>query len=242
MIEIDNISRYYGQSTALEDVRLSVDAGRCLVLLGPSGSGKTTLLRIVAGLDRPDDGEIRLEGRTASTAKAVMPPESRNMAMIFQSLALWPHMTALAHIAFAANRRRGQTGGKDRRDRALDILARMHLTGREKRYPHELSGGEKQRLAIARALAAEPGCLLMDEPFSNLDPHLKEDLLALTLREKTTRNMAVVYVTHQIDEALAAADEMAVLRDGKIRKTWSGPEISRLERRDVTTAYKKAET
>jgi len=232
MIDIKNISRFHGKAAILKNINLSVDKGKCLVLLGPSGSGKTSLLRIIAGLDRPDAGEIVLSGRPVSAPDRIIGPESRNMSMIFQSLALWPHMTAIEHVMFVMGNQNND--GRHRiKERGFDLLCRMHLNGREERYPFQLSGGERQRLAIARALAPEPACLLMDEPFSNLDELLKKELLELTIREKNTRNMTVIYVTHNVDEAIRAADGMAVLVDGKIRKAWSESEIPGVDRQEI---------
>jgi iron(III) transport system ATP-binding protein len=236
MIEIKNITRYHGKTAILKNITISVEKGKCLVLLGPSGSGKTSLLRIIAGLDRPHGGEILMCGNSISTPENIIGPEARNMSMIFQSLALWPHMTAMEHIRFVM-KGSGKTGNGETKGKAQDLLDRMHLAGRGNRYPHQLSGGERQRLTIARALASRPGCLLMDEPFSNLDELLKDELMALTLREKKARNMTVVYVTHDVDEAITAADAMAVLRRGRIRKRWSGSEIQSLARHEILTYF-----
>lgn len=232
MIEIKNISRFHGKTAILKNINLSVEKGKCLVLLGPSGSGKTSLLRIIAGLDRPDAGEIVISGKPFSSPDHVIRPESGNMSMIFQSLALWPHMTVLEHILFVMDKN-NRSGKKHMREKANDLLVRLHLEGRGKRYPFQLSGGERQRLAIARAMASEPDCLLMDEPFSDLDELLKDELVELTIREKHARNMTVIYVTHNVDEALRVADDMVVLFDGKIRKAWSESEIPEMDRQEI---------
>jgi iron(III) transport system ATP-binding protein len=232
VIEIDHLSRSVGGRKILDDVSLRAGDGRLLAILGPSGSGKTSLLRLIAGLDRPSRGEIRISGRTVSSPSCLVSPVDRNVSMVFQDLALWPHLTARGNIEFMIDRGRSRTKGEIFR-KLTSLISMMCLTGYENRYPGELSGGEKQRLAIARALASEPQYLLMDEPFSNLDDVLKGEFLNMTRSLKERDRMTIVYVTHSIDEALFLADDMCVLAGGKKVKTWTGEEMQGLSREDV---------
>lgn len=164
MIEVKNVFKKYREIDALKDVSFKVNKNILLTILGPSGSGKTTLLRLIAGLERPDKGKILLDGKIVSTPSKIVLPYKRKISMIFQNLSLWPHMTVEQHLNFVL---------KDSK-KIENILDKVKLTGFKKRYPHQLSGGEKQRLAIARALITEPSYLLMDEPFSHLDFSLKK--------------------------------------------------------------------
>jgi iron(III) transport system ATP-binding protein len=232
MIEMIHLARKIGGRLILEDITLQADKGRLLAILGPSGSGKTSLLRLIAGLDRPSRGEIRISGRTVSSPDKMIPPALRGVSLIFQHLALWPHLTARGNVEFVIDRERHRTKAvvMEKIDRLLTL---MHLIDHKDRYPGELSGGEKQRLAIARALASDPEYLLMDEPFSNLDDLLKEELLGMTLSLKSKDRMTIVYVTHNIHEALFLADKIAVLKGGRISKTWASDEIQNLSREEV---------
>jgi iron(III) transport system ATP-binding protein len=232
VIEIDHLSRSVEGRKILDDVSLRAGDGRLLAVLGPSGSGKTSLLRLIAGLDRPSRGEIRISGRTVSSPTCLVSPADRNVSMVFQDLALWPHLTARGNIEFMIDRGKSRTKGEVLQ-KTTSLISMMCLTGYENRYPGELSGGEKQRLAIARALASDPQYLLMDEPFSNLDDVLKEEFLRMTRALKERDRMTIVYVTHSIDEALFLADDMCVLAGGREVKRWTGEEIGGLSREDV---------
>ena len=232
MIEIVHLSREIGGQKILDDVTLHTGEGRLLAILGPSGSGKTSLLRLIAGFDRPSHGEIKISGRTVSSPAALIPPALRRVSLIFQSLALWPHLTVQGNIEFVIDRIRCRTKNEVL-EKTASLLSMMHLTDHRNRYPGELSGGEKQRLAIARALASDPEHLLMDEPFSNLDDLLRDELLGMTLLLKNKDRMTIVYVTHNIDEALFLADKIAVLKGGRIVKTWGSEEIKNLSREEV---------
>jgi len=232
MIEIIGLSKKIGQQSVLEDITLSAEEGSLLAILGPSGSGKTSLLRLIAGFDRPSQGEIRLSGRTVSSPTLLVPPARRQVSMIFQSLALWPHLTVEGNIEFVMDGRYRDNRQRGRKERDR-LLSMMHLEPYRTRYPGELSGGERQRLAIARALASDPEYLLMDEPFSNLDDLLKEELLQMTLSLKGENGLTIVYVTHNIDEALFLADRIAVLRAGRIIKMWEGEAVKNLSREEV---------
>ncbi|MDF3291596.1 ABC transporter ATP-binding protein [Streptomyces silvisoli] len=213
-LRVDRLVKSFSAHRALEDVSLEVGTGRFLVLLGPSGSGKTTLLRCLAGIERPDGGSIRLGGVTLTEGHTHLPPERRDLAMVFQDYALWPHMTATANVGYALRRRRLERAEADRRVAAL--LERVGLTARADRYPHQLSGGEQQRVALARALVAEPGLLLFDEPLSNLDADLRERLRVEIATLTRGSGATVVYITHDQAEAFALADEIGVLESGRL--------------------------
>jgi iron(III) transport system ATP-binding protein len=215
MIEITNLSAMAVHQTLLRNINLFVKKGEMRGLLGPSGSGKTSLLRAIAGLDWPCSGEIRLSGQTVSRPGQLVSPHQRKISLIFQSLALWPHMTARKHLEFVIGKHQFQDK-TNRNDHIQSLLDMMHLNGYQDRYPAELSGGEQQRLAIARALASNPEYLLMDEPFSSLDNILKSELLEITLSLKQKRQMTILYVTHDIDEALYLADKISIMKRGMI--------------------------
>lgn len=203
-----NISRFYGDVTAVKDVNVSLGKGEIFALVGPSGSGKSTILRMVAGFERPDQGEIDLSGEVISSARVFLPPERRRVGIVFQDYALFPHLTVMENVMFGL---RGQSDGKKR---ASDLIEQVGLRGLEQRYPSQLSGGQQQRVALARSLAPEPKILLLDEPFSNLDPQLRssvcEDVRAL-LKEK---GITTLFVTHDEHEALFIADRMGIVYEG----------------------------
>jgi len=215
MIQISGLTVKKDRRVLLDKVHLSVEKGTVLGMTGPSGAGKSTLLRAIAGLVTPDAGEIRLGERVVSRPGWVAPPADRSLSMVFQSLALWPHMTAQQHLDFVIRPSRfpDQAAQKAYTGRLFDMV---RLTGYEHRYPARLSGGEQQRLAIARAVAADPACLLMDEPFSQVDDLLRTELLALTLSLKQEHDMTIVYVTHNIDEARYIADRICVMKQARL--------------------------
>ena len=206
MIEVKNVFKKYREIDALKDVSFKVNKNILLTILGPSGSGKTTLLRLIAGLESPDKGKILLDGKIVSTPSKIVLPYKRKISMIFQNLSLWPHMTVEQHLNFVL---------KDSK-KIENMLDKVKLTGFKKRYPHQLSGGEKQRLAIARALITEPSYLLMDEPFSHLDFSLKKAMISLLLNLRKDLKRTIIYVTHNLDEVMALADKIIVMDKGKI--------------------------
>lgn len=217
MLSLENITKKYGDVTALERITFALSLNEIMAVVGPSGCGKTTLLRLIAGLEQPDEGKINIEGIEVSSSTRMLAPNKRKLSMIFQDLALWPHMTVREHIKFVIKGRNGLI--KNDIGLCIDrILEDVNMKNYGNRSPHELSGGEKQRLAIARALAARPTYLLMDEPFSNLDTILKEDLQDLILRLKNEYSMGIIYVTHNIEEVLALADRIAVINNGKFEQ------------------------
>ena len=205
-----NLSRRFAGVTAVNEASLEVEAGTLLALLGPSGCGKTTLLRLIAGLDRPHTGAIEVGGRTVEAAKVHVPPERREVGLVFQEYALFPHLCVADNVAFGLPR------GHDRVDRVQDMLAQVGLDGLGERMPHELSGGQQQRVALARALAPGPRLIMLDEPFSNLDPALREDVRREVRRVLRAANATAIIVTHDQEEALSLADEVAVMMDGRI--------------------------
>jgi len=203
-IEIRQLSKSLGSVQVLERFSLEVADSDCVVVLGPSGSGKTTLLRLIAGLEMPDAGEILLDGQPASRPGWVLPPHRRNLGMVFQSPALWPHMTAAENIRFGL----AHLTREEARQRTMDLLAGLALDGLSKRYPHELSGGEARRVALARALAPRPKLLLMDEPLTNLNAELILQSLAVIHAHLEKYRPTLVYVTHDSQEATAISSQV----------------------------------
>ena len=207
----------------MNDVSFHLASGEVLAILGPSGSGKTTLLRLIAGFERPDMGAVFIENVEASSPTKMVEPSKRKLSMIFQDLALWPHMTVRQHIEFVL--KKDKLPKNVLNSEITTILNHVSLNGHNSRYPHQLSGGEKQRLAIARALASHAKYLLMDEPFSNLDSILKEELQDLVIELKNSLQMGIIYVTHNIEEALVLADTIAVMNKGKLEQIDSKDKI-----------------
>lgn len=236
MIELINLSTEAGHKKILKDISLNIENGNSLALLGPSGSGKTSILRVIAGLDRPSKGEVRIDGQRASSPGELLPPAKRRISMIFQNLALWPHMTAWGNIEFVLNKKPRKTK-EEVREKIESLLDMVHLQELKDMYPGELSGGERQRLAIARALGTEPRYLLMDEPFSNLDDLLRTELLRFTQTLKDRDDMTLIYVTHNVEEALLLGDMIAVINKGAISRIWRGEEIKYLTKEKVLENY-----
>ena len=223
---IDRLThRYPGESQpAVDDVSLALEPGEMLALIGGSGSGKSTLLRCIAGLETPTAATITLGGRCLTHPRPV-PPEKRRIGMVSQSGDLFPHLTILRNVAFGLR----HLPRRQRSQRALECLAYVGLENFSRRYPGELSGGEAQRVALARTLAFQPSLILLDEPFSNLDAALREQLRCLTLDLLRQHGMTSLFVTHHGDDALAGSDRIAVLRRGRLiqcdtpREIWSHP-------------------
>jgi iron(III) transport system ATP-binding protein len=213
-VEVSNLTKRFGTFTALDGVTFDVPDGKLLTLLGPSGSGKTTLLRCLAGVDRPDAGVIKIGSKVVFDGSRGVdsPPESRGIGMVFQTNALWPHMTVKKNVAYPLEIR----GEKGKEQKVSEVLDLLKIGGLANRYPSEISGGEQQRVAIARAVVYSPSLVLLDEPFSNLDAPLRESLRD-ELRELQLRlGMAMVYVTHERVDALSLGDEMAILSEGRL--------------------------
>ena len=212
-LEIHRARKHYGQTEAVAGVSLSLMPGEILCLLGPSGSGKTSLLRLVAGLEQLDEGVIHIAGASVDDAsRRVTPPEKRALGMVFQDYALWPHLTVADNVGLPLRER----GANDWRARTAAALAEVGLRNLGERYPHELSGGQQQRVALARALATRPQLLLFDEPLSNLDAKLRDelrDMIAATIRDA---GIAALYITHDQSEAFFLGDQVGVLRNGSL--------------------------
>ena len=219
----------YGDVAAVEDLSLDVAPGELVALLGPSGCGKTTTLRLVAGFLTPERGEIWVGDRRVSSAGTVVPPERRRMAMIFQSYALWPHMTVAQNVAYGLRFKR-ELPRTDRDRRVAEMLKVVKLAGYESRYPGELSGGQQQRVAVARALVVEPEILLLDEPLSNLDANLREEMRFEIRRLHEAFGITTLYVTHDQAEAMVISDRVAVLHRGRVAQVGAPEELFRRPR------------
>src|SRR6056297_3228405 len=210
-LRLEGVTRRLGGRAVVDNVSLDVRPGQVTCLLGPSGCGKSTTLRLVAGIDRPDAGEIRLDGELICSPSRSMPPERRGVGLMFQDFALFPHLSVRDNVAFGLSGTRAE-----KTERAMEMLERVHLGQFAVAHPHELSGGEQQRVALARALAPRPRVMLMDEPFSGLDNRLRDGIRDETLEILKEEGTAVLLVTHEPDEAMRMADEIALMRGGRI--------------------------
>ena len=228
-VAIKSLTKRYGDVAAVEDLSLDVKPGELVSLLGPSGCGKTTTLRLVAGFLPPEAGEIWVGERCLSSAASVVPPERRRMAMIFQSYALWPHMTVARNVAYGLRFKSGMSRA-ERDRRVTEMLRTVQLSGFESRYPGELSGGQQQRVAVARALVVEPEILLLDEPLSNLDANLREEMRFEIRRLHEAFGITTLYVTHDQAEAMVISDRVAVLHRGRVVQVGSAEDLFRRPR------------
>ena len=213
-LAIEGLSKTYGAATVVQSLDLSLREGEFVSLLGPSGCGKTTTLRMIAGFVAPSAGRISVDGRVLSSAGSVVAPDRRNMSMIFQSYALWPNMTVAQNVGFGLKVRRVRLAERRQRVRAmLEVVQLGHLA---ERYPNELSGGQQQRVSLARALVVRPSVLLLDEPLSNLDANLRQEMRSEIRRLHDEFGTTSVYVTHDQAEAMATSDRIAVMNRGRI--------------------------
>lgn len=224
-MSVQSVFKQFTDLTVLDDFSLDVGKGEFVVLLGPSGCGKSTLLRIIAGLERPDSGEIRIADRAVTG----LAPEHRNVALMFQSYALLPHMTAIENVRFPL-RMRGHLGRADQEQKAREAMALVKLDHLAKRYPRQLSGGQQQRVALARAIVAEPDLLLLDEPLSNLDARLREEMQVELKRLHESLGLTTIFVTHDQTEALGLANRVILMNRGRIEQQGTPEEIYRRPR------------
>ncbi|WP_249702166.1 ABC transporter ATP-binding protein [Altererythrobacter sp. KTW20L] len=217
ILTLRDVTRRYGAREVVQQAGFTLKPGRITCLLGPSGCGKSTILRLVAGLEPLDEGEIAIGGQTVSAPGLTVPPEQRGVGLVFQDNALFPHLTVRDNVGFGV-----QSLGKVARQALVDeLLARLHVDHLADKWPHTLSGGEQQRVAIARALAREPVLLLLDEPFSGLDGHLRAQIRRSLMLDLQSVGTTVLVVTHDPDEAMAIADDLILMADGRILQTGS---------------------
>ena len=219
--ECVELRKRFGTTQAVDGVSLTVEAGAILSLVGPSGCGKTTLLRLIAGFETPDSGSIHLGGSPVAGAGEFVLPEHRRVGLVFQDYALFPHMTAAENVAF------GLIGYEKeaRRRRAMEALSHAYVDHLANRYPYQLSGGEQQRVALVRSVAPRPLLLLLDEPFSNLDPNLRAQFRQDLRRVISSTNIPAIYVTHDREEALAVGDTIAVMDGGRLEQVGPAEEL-----------------
>jgi iron(III) transport system ATP-binding protein len=212
MILMDRVTKCKGGRKILDQASLEVLPRDSVAIIGPSGSGKTTLLRLIAGLEVPDRGQIFIDGRLASSPEWTLAPYRRGIGFVFQAPALWPHMTVAQNILFGLQ----GLAKKEAGFRLEELLARTSLSGLADRYPHQISGGEGRRVALARALAPRPRCLLLDEPLTNLDPELKEEMLCLIEESLEESGICSIYVTHDASEAERISARILTLKGGSL--------------------------
>ena len=222
-LELENLTKQYPGVVSVDSISLAVEHGEFVCLLGPSGCGKTTTLRMIAGFIEPDAGQIRVGGKVVSSPGSVIPPERRNMSMIFQSYAVWPHMTVRQNVEYGLKMKSMPTAERETRTSAL--LATTKLTSQADRYPSELSGGQQQRVALARALAPKPDILLLDEPLSNLDANLRGEMRFEIRRLHDEFHYTSIYVTHDQAEAMTMADRIVIMNAGRIEQIGTPQEV-----------------
>ena len=220
VLELDGVTRSFGPETAVDDLTLSVHEGELLTLLGPSGCGKTTTLRLLAGLDRPDQGAIRVDGELVAGPDRFVSPEARDVGLVFQSFALFPHLSVAENVAFGID----DWPAEERARRVDELLELVGLSEYREHGPDDLSGGQRQRVALARSLAPEPEVLLLDEPFSNLDVSLRKEMREEVRRIIKETGVTAVSVTHDQEEALSISDRVAVISDGRVQQV-DRPEV-----------------
>ncbi|MDF2620699.1 MAG: transporter, binding component [Xanthobacteraceae bacterium] len=222
-LELRGLRKTLGDTAAVNGIDLRIASGESVVLLGPSGCGKTTTLRMVAGFIQPDGGEIHLDGVLASNASFALPPEKRRLGMVFQTYAVWPHKTVTDNVAYGL-----EVAGRSRAEIKAEtgaVLDLVQLGGLANRFPAELSGGQQQRVALARALATKPSLLLLDEPLSNLDATLREEMRFELRGLQKNLGITTLYVTHDQDEALVLADRIVVMNKGRIEQIGTPEEV-----------------
>ncbi len=220
-LSIKNLTCQYESTTVLESLSLEVEQGQIVCLLGASGCGKTTLLKAIAGLLPLSSGEMSLNCMTIDDGNNWLPPEKRNIGMIFQDYALFPHLTVFENVGFGLR----DVSSEARADKVREMLELVHLEDFADRYPHQLSGGQQQRVAIARSLAYKPDLLLLDEPFSNIDTQVRHDLIAEIRKIFKSQGVTAIFVTHSREEAFAFSDKLAVMNHGVIEQYGTATEL-----------------
>ncbi len=224
IVKVENITKAYNKIPVIREMSLGIEKGERIVILGPSGCGKTTLLRMIAGFIHPDKGKLIIEGKTvADNGKCIIEPEGRKVGMVFQDLALWPHMTSYKNIEFGLKVQK--IPKTEIRERVDTIFEKVQMVQFKNAYPGDLSGGQQQRIALARALVTCPKILLMDEPLSNLDTDLRDVLMREILRLQEELAITMIYVTHDREEAFSLATRIVVMKDGEIQKTGTVSQI-----------------
>jgi len=230
MIKLNKISHAYGTKRVLDDLSLSFETNKLTCLLGSSGCGKTTILRLIAGLEIPQSGKITVADKIVTdNGQILFPPNKRDIGFIFQDLALWPHFTVYKNIAFGLNERKE----KNVKDRVFKMLEFFGMKEHSEKYPHQLSGGQKQLVAISRSLVLKPKILLMDEPLSNLDVKLKRRILQHIKSLIQNFDLSIIYVTHDHKEAFTIADKIVVLNEGVIEDSGTVEEIKESDNKFV---------
>lgn len=224
-ITLSNVSKYFGKVKAVSSLNLEIGDGECFSMLGPSGCGKTTTLRMVAGFEDLDEGEISVNGKLLSSGakKYYLPPEKRDFGMVFQAFAVWPHMSVYENVAFPL--RIKKIGSAELHKRTTDALRHTNLLEVAQKSPADLSGGGKQRVALARALAINPSVMLLDEPLSSLDPHLREEMRFEIKELQKIYGFSIMYVTHDQSEAMALSDRIMVMKNGVVQQVASPLEV-----------------
>jgi len=225
VITLDHVTKKYGESVVVNDITDEFGDGEFITLLGPSGCGKTTMLRMIAGFEKPTSGEIRIDGRVVSSADTFVPPEKRELGMVFQSYAVWPHLNVFGNVAYPLKIRKMPKA--EIKEKVEKVLESVHLSQYAGRMPSELSGGQQQRVALARALVAEPKVLLLDEPLSNLDAKLRERMRFEIKEIQERLGINVIYVTHDQGEAMTMSDRVFVINSGVLQQVGSPVEIYR---------------
>lgn len=220
LLEVQHLSKSFTKNKkVLDTVSFSLEKGKVLAIVGESGSGKTTLMRTICGLERLNQGTISLSGKSISSEKVMVQPEKRNIGLVFQDYALFPHLTVFGNVIYGINK------DPDKNQKVAQMLKMVGLTGFEKRYPHQLSGGQQQRVALARALAPNPQLLILDEPFSNLDVILKDQLRNEVFEIIRSTGVTAIFVTHDTEDALSVSDQILVLKDGVVQQTGTAESI-----------------
>src|SRR3990167_5372621 len=224
-VTLEHVQKKYGENRVVDDFSLKISEGEFVSFLGPSGCGKTTTLRMVAGLEEPTEGRILLgdEPVTDVGKKIFIPPEKRKIGMVFQSYAVWPHMTVFQNISYPLKIQKKKKA--ELQEVVEKVIKQVHLEGLEKRYPHQLSGGQQQRVALARALVMKPRVLLLDEPLSNLDAKLREEMRVEIKELQRQIKVTVIYVTHDQTEALTMSNRVVVMNQGVIQQAGKPEEL-----------------